>query len=311
MPLYTGDAAKLIVAGINGKVHAAYRKKSQADIMGPIAMSVGTTLPTVPYPWLGQVPTMREWVGPRQKKSMKSYDFSISDKRYEASMGIERKLIEDAQFDFSSPRIADFATEVVSNIAIRTLIQQVYCANPTGYDGTTLWSTTHPESGSNQSNRTSSALSEQAVIDGIAAMGQFVDDTGEPFGVSPTVLFVGPKNDNVADRILNSTMTVVTQMLASGGPTLSGSANVLQGRLQKVVSPYLTGAYDDYWFLIDTTREVRPAIYQYRTDITPEVVVKAAPDDDNVIDLDEIAVYGRRRFGVGPGAWWTGYAGIL
>jgi phage major head subunit gpT-like protein len=160
--------------------------------------------------------------------------------------------------------------------------------------------------GGANNNLTNSALSTASLQAAIAAMMQFVDDQGAPFGVVPDTLLVGPKLMWVARELLESPVVV----LSGGGAT--SYRNVLQGSLNLVVSPYLTGAYDDYWFVLDTSREMRAVGVYERTDVPIEVVVLSDPQaSGHVFMHDEVLVGVRKREAVFPGAWFTVYGGIL
>ena len=47
------------------------------------------------YAWLGSFPHMREWVGDRIVNDMKEFAYAIENKKYEATLGIDRTDIED------------------------------------------------------------------------------------------------------------------------------------------------------------------------------------------------------------------------
>ena len=47
------------------------------------------------YAWLGSFPHMREWVGDRIDNDMKEFAYAIENKKYEATLGVERADIED------------------------------------------------------------------------------------------------------------------------------------------------------------------------------------------------------------------------
>ena len=47
------------------------------------------------YAWLGSFPHMREWVGDRVINDMKEFAYAIENKKYEATLGIDRTDIED------------------------------------------------------------------------------------------------------------------------------------------------------------------------------------------------------------------------
>jgi phage major head subunit gpT-like protein len=47
------------------------------------------------YGWLGEVPELRQWVGPRAVNSIKEFDYSIQNVSYEQTIGVQREKIED------------------------------------------------------------------------------------------------------------------------------------------------------------------------------------------------------------------------
>ena len=60
-----------------------------------IATVIKSTTATNIYAWLGQFPQMREWVGARIIKDMKTDGYGITNKLYEATVGVPRTAIED------------------------------------------------------------------------------------------------------------------------------------------------------------------------------------------------------------------------
>ncbi|MEL3907916.1 MAG: Mu-like prophage major head subunit gpT family protein [Treponemataceae bacterium] len=47
------------------------------------------------YAWLGSFPQMREWVGDRVISDMKEFAYTIENKKFEATLGVDRTDIED------------------------------------------------------------------------------------------------------------------------------------------------------------------------------------------------------------------------
>lgn len=71
------------------------------------------------------------------------------------------------------------------------------------------------------------------------------------------------------------------------------------------VSNMQAGA-DNPWFLLDTTRSLKPLIFQDRE--KPEFVSKDNPDDERVFDRDEFTFGVRARYNVGFGFWQMAFA---
>lgn len=311
MPLVSSDLTKLITAGLRADFNVAYHRRLNESIVGRIATVIPTTLPTQDYGWLSGNPTMREFVDERRLKALKELSQTITDKTWEATLGVSRRALEDDQYGAIRLRVQDLANEAARHREKITVQKYALGATTVCADGQYLIDDDHPESGTNQGNKTTNALSEAEVAAGIAAMEQFTDDQGEPLGIIPTVLLVGPKNQFVAKRIVNSTVSIASSLGATNARVVEGSSNPLQGMLDVIVSPYLTGTYDDYWFLIDGTRAVKGVILQERSDVPVEFTAVDNPDAEEVFMRDQLMYGVRARYEVGFGLWQTVYGGIL
>lgn len=311
MPLVSSDLVKLVTAGVRADFNIAYQRQLKDSIVPTIATVVPTTLPSQDYGWLSGTPAMREFVDERRLKALKENSQTITDKTWEATLAISRRALEDDQYGAIRIRTQDLAREAVRHK--EKIVVQKYALGATTAcaDGQYLIDTDHTESGTNQSNKSTNALSEAEVAAGFAAMEAFTDDTGEPMGMSPTHLLVGPKNRFVANRIVNSQFTIASSLGATNARVVEGSANVLQGLVTVVVSPYLTGTYDDYWFLIDASRGVRGVILQERSDVPIEFTALDNPDNTEAFMRDNYLYGVRGRYEVGFGLWQAVYGGIL
>ena len=306
MPLVRSDLMSLIEAGLRTEFFNAYRTEDRASIVPQIATIVRTNLPVQKYGWLGTVPVMREFVDERTPTGLKAYEYTISDKVWEASIAVERRALEDEQYDMIRMRVRDLAAEAVRHreqLVIEALLKGT---TEKTYDGKPFFATNHRdgESGT-QSNIFSGALSTNALQQAIAQMMQFKDDRGRPMGIMPDTLLVGPKLHWLAMELLES--PIVVQAITTGNYT--PYRNVLQGKLRLIVTPYLTGADENKWFLLDTSRAVRAIIFQERRDVPLEFAALDRPDSEQMF-MRDVVYYGvRARYGVGYGLWQTALMG--
>lgn len=60
-----------------------------------IAQTVPSSTRTNEYGWLGQMPRIREWIGDRVVNNIASSSYSIRNKSFEATIGVDRDDIED------------------------------------------------------------------------------------------------------------------------------------------------------------------------------------------------------------------------
>lgn len=56
------------------------------------------------YSWLGDMPKMREWIGDRRVKQLTAKGYSIVNRKFEVTIGVERDDIEDDKLSLYSPR---------------------------------------------------------------------------------------------------------------------------------------------------------------------------------------------------------------
>ncbi len=68
-----------------------------------VATLVPSTSRFSTYGWLGQFPQFREWVGDRVVRDMKVHGYSITNKKYESTIGLSRTDIEDDQIGIYRP----------------------------------------------------------------------------------------------------------------------------------------------------------------------------------------------------------------
>ncbi|HHW7450285.1 Mu-like prophage major head subunit gpT family protein [Pasteurella multocida subsp. multocida] len=87
----------------------AFRKEFSAGLAlhesqwQQVAMEIPSTTKTNTYGFLGKFPKMREWVGKRQIDSMNAQGTSITNKKYQSTVGIPREEIEDDQVGLYMP----------------------------------------------------------------------------------------------------------------------------------------------------------------------------------------------------------------
>lgn len=304
----TLDYKKLIAPGVRAEFHNAYSRRSQESILEQIASVHPTTEEVSDFGWIGNVPRSREFLGPRRRHTIRAYEYTVKDKVWENTLEVPRTLVDNEQFPAIRARVRDMAREAVNAKVREATFVYAQGNTRTTYDGLALLLATGDSKRQNQVNLTSSALSASSLQTAIQTMMSFTDEHSEPFGVMPTHLMVGPKLQWTARELLESQTIVI----AGTTDTVRGSRNVLEGQLRLIINPYLVGAYDDYWFVIDRSREVGPVLVKTRSDIPTELTIK---DDEEVSDLvfeEDVFVFGSRDvFNAVPGAWFLVYGGIL
>jgi phage major head subunit gpT-like protein len=311
MAITKSDIPDLLLPGLRTEFDAAYRQRIEDGVVPEIATIVNTTVASQKYAWLGSAPTMQEFNDERKPAGMKEYNYTIEDKTFEASIAVDRKAVEDDQYDMIRLRVRDLADRVAAH-RHRIVVEQL--ANgftKNGYDGVSFFNTSHPTvPGNTYSNRTTDALSATAIASGFNQMMLVPDDKGEPLGIMPDTLVVGPKLQWTALELIESPI-VVYKGNASDNASSTPYRNVFQGKLRLIVSPYLQGTFDDYWFLLDTGRAMRGVILQQRSDVPVEFSALDSSNTDASWWTDRFYYGVRARYNVGYGLWQTAYGSIL
>lgn len=246
------------------------------------------------YAWLGSTQNIKEWVDELEEGEVNEYNFSVSNKKYGDKLTIDQDAIDDDQYGQLLLRAKGMGAAVARFID-KTIFEKLAAGfTGTGYDGKTFFADDHNESGTNQDNKGSSALSVAALKAAITAMEKFTDDKGDPMGITPTHLIVPPDLRWTAMEILDS------QYYPEEGTTTAKLAkNVVQGALKLVVSPYLTDTNN--WYLISVSDVVKPLIWQNRLD--PQLKGPIYDEDKDIskwtLKFRGAAAYGRWQYAYG------------
>ena len=189
-------------------------------------MMVSSMTSTEEYAWLGQWPGLKEWVGERVIRSLIQHEYSIKNKTYESTIGVERDRIRDDQYSIYAPMFAELGRATAAHPA-----ELVYGALVAGFD--------------------------TKCFD-----GQYFFDTDHP---------VDQQGDGGVQRNISD-------------PVGTGTA----------------------WFLIDTSRSIKPIIHQTRE--AYDLTRMDDPTDENVFMRREFLYGVDGRCNVGYGLWQLAYA---
>ncbi|GAB7494981.1 Mu-like prophage major head subunit gpT family protein [Bilophila wadsworthia] len=101
MPIATNSLLNSLRVGYNDVFEKA--KAAAPSQWATLATLVASTAASTTYGWLGQFPKLAEWTGQRSYKSMKEFGYSVTNKKYEASVKIPRTAFEDDTLDVYAP----------------------------------------------------------------------------------------------------------------------------------------------------------------------------------------------------------------
>jgi len=287
--------ALLLEKGLRTEFMTAFNNgENPADVM-PMIMETTSTSDSEKYGWLGESPQMREWLDERKLSGLADFDYSIPNKDYEATLKVNRNVMEDDQLGAVKLRVKDLA--IRAKTFPRKLLFDQIAAGVTnlGYDGVAFFSASHNESGSAQSNIVSGTLSTAYTdatfaadfISARARMRSFVDDQGEPRneGDMDLVIVAHPGLEGVVDNIITA-------------DKINNNTNTLKGAAKKVISSRLPA--DSDWYLFDVSGTLKPFVMQKRSNLTFEALEKG----ERAFMRKEYLYGVDQRIGFGFGVWW-------
>lgn len=146
---------------------AAYQKGLGAATaqVGKIATTLPSSTSAEDYGFLGSWPSIQEWVGDRQLKKLAEHGYTITNKKWESSITVEKDKIEDdqiGQYSLMAETIGQ-DTAMFPDKLVFQLLQQGFTT--LCYDGQNFFDTDHPMAGATASN----------------VIGDPATDTGEPW----------------------------------------------------------------------------------------------------------------------------------
>lgn len=307
MPIAVSDLSPLLLPGLRAEFARAYRTELDQSPITRIATVVETTNPSQRYGWLGSAPGMREFADERRPSGLAVYQQTIEDRVFESTLSVERRAMEDDQLGLIRLRVRDLATRVATHRAQLVIETLTSGFTAVGYDGVSLFSTNHPVGSASYTNRTGDALSAASLATAIETMMLVPDDQGVPLGITPDTLVVGPRLQWEAMELLES-QVFPYRGNASDTAGANDFRNVLYGRLNLVVTPFLAGSTDTHWFVLDTKRAVRSVILQQRSDVPVEFTALDNSSGSEAAFLRDRFYFGvRARYNAGPGLWQTAY----
>ena len=252
-----------------------------------IATTVPSSTSEQTYPWLGQMPGMKEWIGEREIQKLAAHGYSIRNRKFEMTIAVPRDMIDDDTHGVFTPMFTQMGEsaalhpqELVYECLKAGFVQKCYDEKP-------FFSAEHEVNGVKYSNLSDQKLSAESYRAARTAMMGLVGDAGKPLGLVPDLLVVPPALEYEANLILKADQ-------------INGTSNVLKDTAQLLVAPELADM-PDAWFLLCTKRFLKPLVYQERKKIKFTSFTKDT--DPNVFLKDEYVYGADGRDNAGYGFW--------
>jgi phage major head subunit gpT-like protein len=267
---------------------------SAPTVWQKIAMKVPSTTGQNDYAWLSKFPKMAKWIGDKNVKSLEASKYTIKNDDFEATVEVDRNDIDDDNLGIYGPQ-AQMAGESAAQLPDEIVMELVNGAfTKVCFDGQFFCDTDHKVADASVSNKGVAVLSVASQAAAIAsygaartAMRKFKDDEGRPLNITPSVLLVPPALEHIALALVNNDRLD------------DGKANPYKGTAEVVVDARLTS--DTAWFLLDTTKAIKPFIYQERK--APVFVEQTDTQTDNVFMRKKFRYGAEARAAGGYGFW--------
>ena len=135
-----------LLAGLRTGFNASYRRGAgrAPGNWQQVATKIASTNASNTYGWLGQFPKLVEWIGSRTVKSMQEHGYVITNKKYEATVGVARTDIEDDNLGIYSTLFEEmgYAAATHPDELVFSLLGQGFATNC--YDGQPFFDDEHP-----------------------------------------------------------------------------------------------------------------------------------------------------------------------
>lgn len=263
---------KTLEKGLN----TLFMKEYQA--VTPWAMNLAVIVPSTAnqedYGWLGSAPALREFGDARVPRGLEDHEYTLVNKKFEATLGIDEDAFEDDQYGGLNVRVADMARRAKAhpNSLLTTLIDQgdaQLC-----YDGQYFFDTDHEEGASSTQDNdlTASVADTSDLTDAEAraliyqaqnAMLSYVDDRGEPL-VEDGIQFTAQNF-----TVMGTTTHREVFQTAFNSALISNTDNVLKNTGMYLANPRLSS--DTELYFMYTGGVLKPFIWQQRRGVRNRV----------------------------------------
>ncbi len=295
-------AINMLFSGARAKTPSVYQD---------IATRTTASTKTMSFPQHAASRKLRRWEGERKVVNGKAYDYRVTAEKFELTMGIPVEEIEDDNIGAYNHLVMDMGEQAAlwpDDLIFELLLRGEDSAYP-AFDDKAFFANDHAlKSGSTIDNLfASTALTKDNVAGIIETMMSYVGEDGRSLRVRPNTLVVPPALQEEGLAIVGS--NILAQVFGSN-TAAAGVDNTMRGRLQLKVYPELAasaGGSDTAYYLMDTTRSVKPLVFVERS--APKMTFKNAEDDDNVFWDDEVVFGVRARGAAGWGPYWLAAKG--
>lgn len=257
-----------------------------------LATEVPSSTLTETYAWMEKLPRMRKWLGEREVKNIAALGYSLTNEDYEATIGVPRNVIADARVGVFNSHVDDLARQA-KKWPDDLIVAAMQSTTNLAWDGQYFWDSDHAVDYNDASKGTYANLYTSKPLNAANfntvrySMRLLNGSDGKPLGIRPNLLIVPPQLEQTARQI------VQMDYVAPGTALGMNAANVMQQNPLKGTAELLVidelGNEADTWYLMDTTKAIKPFIFQLREAVHLEALTNMT--DENVFWRKEY-IYG-------------------
>jgi phage major head subunit gpT-like protein len=263
--------------------------QSGYDSVEPFYQQVATVVPSSTksntYGWMASIPGMREWIGERVVNNLAAHDFTIKNKRFENTVGVDRDDWEDDNLGVYKPMFTMLGYEArkFPDDVIVALLKTGHAA--LCFDGQNFFDTDHPQDLNDAASpvyqnywASGKAFTADNLFDVIRTMQEYKGANGRPLRVRPTHVVHAPKLQQTVKEVLEAERDA------------AGATNVARGILRSMQIDELAGSgEDDAWYVADLSKPIKPLVWQNRraAKLTP-----LTKDDDPNVFMNNTFLWG-------------------
>jgi phage major head subunit gpT-like protein len=244
--------AELLTPGLRSIFELQASALAAASVIPQIFNVMGSTKASEGFLAMGGFSNWEEYEGAIQYDDHnQGYKTTLTHKEYVQGFPIERKLVDDDQYNVISSRPRGLALSAMRTREehAASVFNNAFSTSYQGGDEKPLCETTHPYSpndATTQSNELTAAISYDAVVTARQTMRAFVDDRGKLVPINPNLILVPPELEDKA----NESCTTMRGSNTQQPNTADYAASLVQARgISYLVWDYLTDANN--WFLLD------------------------------------------------------------
>ena len=257
--------------GISKLFEQAMNERGASELYKLVATIIKSQNPTNSYTWLGDFPTMKEWVDERQLAELQAHAYEIIKKDWETSFSVSRDDITFNSLGSVKIKVDALVEAVIDHY--NALVVQLIKTNGKCYDGAAFFgehTKGKDDTAKKYNNKSNYAFTKDNVFKVFEAMQNIMREDGETsFNVKPNVLLYAPD--------LHQQALKITKGVVDGGST---------NEAKDILTPVsVSGMVKGTWVVLDCTRSLKPFIIQ----ITKEA---KSPDRDDDLFKKKKVNYG-------------------